>query len=483
MTLNDIDIFKQACLINGEWVTTSDSLEVDNPATGEVIATIPQLDADAVNQAVTAANDAFKLWRKKTPAERGELVRKWYELMVEHTDELATIMTTEQGKPLAEAKGEIAYAASYVKWFAEEAMRINGEILPAGTPDTQIRVSRDPVGVCAAITPWNFPAAMITRKVAPALAAGCTIIVKPASQTPLTALALGELAIQAGIPKGVIQVITGKASVIGDALCENSTVRKLTFTGSTEIGSQLMKKCAPDVKKLSLELGGNAPFIVFEDADIDLAVDGLMKGKFRNAGQTCISPNRVYVQRGVLEAFQTKLVKKVEALKVGNGLDDGVDIGPLIDAPGADKVTEHVDNAISNGATLLTGGKRLPNGDNWYTPTVLTNVPPTAQCTCEETFGPLVPIIPFDTEEEVIEYANDTPFGLAAYFFSDDLHRAQRVVDAIESGMVGINTGAISAANAPFGGVKASGLGREGAHAGIEEYLEMKYQCYAIKNP
>ena len=481
MTLNDIDIFKQACLINGEWVTTSDSLEVDNPATGEVIATIPQLDADAVNQAVTAANDAFKLWRKKTPAERGELVRKWYELMVEHTDELATIMTTEQGKPLAEAKGEIAYAASYVKWFAEEAMRINGEILPAGTPDTQIRVSRDPVGVCAAITPWNFPAAMITRKVAPALAAGCTIRVKPASQTPLTALALGELAIQAGIPKGVIQVITGKASVIGDALCENSTVRKLTFTGSTEIGSQLMKKCAPDVKKLSLELGGNAPFIVFEDADIDLAVDGLMKGKFRNAGQTCISPNRVYVQRSVLEEFQTKLVKKVEALKVGNGLDDGVDIGPLIDAAGADKVTEHVDNALSNGATLLTGGKRLPNGDNWYTPTVLTNVPPTAQCTCEETFGPLVPIIPFDTEEEVIEYANDTPFGLAAYFFSDDLHRAQRVVDAIESGMVGVNTGAISAANAPFGGVKASGLGREGAHAGIEEYLEMKYQCYAIK--
>ena len=481
MTLNDIDIFKQACLINGEWVTTSDSLEVDNPATGEVIATIPQLDADAVNQAVTAANDAFKLWRKKTPAERGELVRKWYELMVEHTDELATIMTTEQGKPLAEAKGEIAYAASYVKWFAEEAMRINGEILPAGTPDTQIRVSRDPVGVCAAITPWNFPAAMITRKVAPALAAGCTIIVKPASQTPLTALALGELAIQAGIPKGVIQVITGKASVIGDALCENSTVRKLTFTGSTEIGSQLMKKCAPDVKKLSLELGGNAPFIVFEDADIDLAVDGLMKGKFRNAGQTCISPNRVYVQRSVLEEFQTKLVKKVEALKVGNGLDDGVDIGPLIDAAGADKVTEHVDNALSNGATLLTGGKRLPNGDNWYTPTVLTNVPPTAQCTCEETFGPLVPIIPFDTEEEVIEYANDTPFGLAAYFFSDDLHRAQRVVDAIESGMVGVNTGAISAANAPFGGVKASGLGREGAHAGIEEYLELKYQGSAIK--
>lgn len=481
MTLNDIDIFKQACLINGEWVTTSDSLEVDNPATGEVIATIPQLDADAVNQAVEAANEAFKLWRKKTPAERGELVRKWYDLMVENTDALATIMTTEQGKPLAEAKGEIAYAASYVKWFAEEAMRINGEILPAATPDTQIRVSRDPVGVCAAITPWNFPAAMITRKVAPALAAGCTIIVKPASQTPLTALALGELAIQAGIPKGVIQVITGKASIIGDALCENSTVRKLTFTGSTEIGSQLMSKCAPDVKKLSLELGGNAPFIVFDDADIDLAVEGLMKGKFRNAGQTCISPNRVYVQRSVLEEFQTKLVKKVEALKVGNGLDDGVEIGPLIDAPGADKVTEHVENALSEGATLLTGGKRLSYGDNWYAPTVLTNVPASAQCTTEETFGPLVPIIPFDTEAEVIEYANNTPFGLAAYFFSDDLHRAQRVVDAIESGMVGINTGAISAANAPFGGVKASGIGREGAHAGIEEYLEMKYQCYAIK--
>ena len=481
MTLNDFDIFKQACLINGEWVTTSDSLDVTNPATGDIIASVPKMDTQAVNNAVEAASEAFKLWRKKTPAERGELVRKWYDLMVENTAALATIMTTEQGKPLTEAKGEIAYAASYVKWFAEEAMRINGEILPAATADTHIRVSRDPVGVCAAITPWNFPAAMITRKVAPALAAGCTIIVKPASQTPLTALALGELAIRAGIPKGVIQVITGKASDIGDALCENSTVRKLTFTGSTEIGAQLMKKCAPDVKKLSLELGGNAPLIVFDDADIDLAVDGLMKGKFRNAGQTCISPNRVYVQRGVLEAFQTKLVKKVEALKVGNGLDEGVEIGPLIDAPGADKVTEHVDNALSNGATLLTGGKRLDYGDNWYAPTVLTNVPPTAQCTCEETFGPLVPIIPFDTEEEVIEYANDTPFGLAAYFFSDDLHRAQRVVDAIESGMVGVNTGAISAANAPFGGVKASGLGREGAHAGIEEYLEMKYQCYAIK--
>ncbi|GGF60237.1 NAD-dependent succinate-semialdehyde dehydrogenase [Alteromonas lipolytica] len=481
MTLNDIDIFKQACLVNGEWVTTSDSLDVTNPATGEVIASIPQLDADAVNQAVDAANEAFKSWRKKTPSERGELVRKWYDLMVENTDKLATIMTTEQGKPLAEAKGEIAYAASYVKWFAEEAMRINGEILPAATADTHIRVSRDPVGVCAAITPWNFPAAMITRKVAPALAAGCTIIVKPASQTPLTALALGELAIQAGIPKGVIQVITGKASVIGDTLCANSTVRKLTFTGSTEIGSQLMAKCAPDVKKLSLELGGNAPLIVFDDADIDLAVEGVMKAKFRNAGQTCISPNRVYVHKAVQEEFQSKLVAKVEALKVGNGLEDGIEIGPLIDTAGADKVAEHVDNAISNGATLLTGGKRLDKGDNWYAPTVLTNVPSTAQCAKEETFGPLVPIIAFDTEEEVIEYANDTPFGLAAYFFTDNLHRAQRVVDAIESGMVGINTGAISAANAPFGGVKASGIGREGAHAGIEEYLEMKYQCYAIK--
>lgn len=481
MTLNDIDIFKQACLVNGEWVTTSDNLNVTNPATGEVIATIPQLDADAVKRAVDAANDAFKIWRKKTPSERGELVRKWYDLIAANTDKLATIMTTEQGKPLAEAKGEIAYAASYVKWFAEEAMRINGEILPAANPDTQIRVSRDPIGVCAAITPWNFPAAMITRKVAPALAAGCTIIVKPASQTPLTALSLGELAVQAGIPKGVIQVITGKASVIGDILCENSIVRKLTFTGSTEIGSQLMAKCAPDVKKLSLELGGNAPFIVFADADVDLAVDGLMKAKFRNAGQTCISPNRVYVHQSVLNEFQTKLVARVSALTIGNGLEAGVEIGPLIDVAGADKVAEHVEDAINQGATLLTGGKRLEHGDNWYAPTVLTNVPPTAQCACEETFGPLVPIIPFETEEEVLGYANDTPFGLAAYFFTDNLHRAQRVVDAIESGMVGINTGVISAANAPFGGVKASGIGREGAHAGIEEFLEMKYQCYAIK--
>lgn len=481
MSLNDIDIFKQACLVNGEWVTTSDSLNVTNPATGEIIAAIPQLDANAVNHAINAANVAFKTWRKKTPSERGELVRKWYDLMVANTDKLATIMTTEQGKPLAEAKGEIAYAASYVKWFAEEAMRINGELLPAANADTQIRVSRDPVGVCAAITPWNFPAAMITRKVAPALAAGCTIIVKPASQTPLTALALGELAVQAGIPKGVVQVITGKASVIGNALCENAIVRKLTFTGSTEIGAHLMAKCAPDVKKLSLELGGNAPFIVFDDADIDLAVEGLMKAKFRNAGQTCISPNRVYVQDSVVNEFQTKLVARVSALTVGNGLDAGVDIGPLIDAAGVDKVAEHVDNAISNGATLLTGGKRIDRGDNWYEPTVLTNVSSNAQCACEETFGPLVPIIPFETEQQVLEYANNTPFGLAAYFFTDNLHRAQRVVDAIESGMIGINTGVISAANAPFGGVKASGIGREGAHAGIEEYLEMKYQCYGFK--
>lgn len=481
MTLNSIDIFKQACLVDGDWITTADTLEVNNPATDEIIATVPMIDADNIGKAVDAANAAFKKWRKEPASTRGEIVRKWYDLIVEHTDDLATIMTTEQGKPLAEAKGEIAYAASYVKWFAEEAMRIHGEILPAASANTQIRVSRDPVGVCAAITPWNFPAAMIARKAAPAIAAGCSIIIKPASQTPLTALALVELAVQAGIPKGVIQVVTGKASVIGDALCENPVVRKLTFTGSTEVGSHLMAKCAPDVKKLSLELGGNAPLIVFDDADIDLAVEGLLKAKFRNAGQTCISPNRVYVQRPVLEAFQTKLVEKVESLRVGNGIEEGTEIGPLIDKPGADKVAEHLENALSKGAKLLTGGKRLDRGDNWYAPTVLTEVPSTAQCAQEETFGPLVPLIPFDSEEEAIEYANDTPFGLAAYFFSDDIHRAQRVVDAIESGMVGVNTGVISAANAPFGGVKASGLGREGAHIGIEEYLEMKYQCYAIK--
>ena len=483
MQLKDSKLFRQQAYINGAWADadSGQTIKVNNPANNEILGTVPKMGAAETRRAIEAADKALPAWRALTAKERGAKLRRWFELMMENQEDLGRLMTLEQGKPLAEAKGEIAYAASFIEWFSEEAKRVYGETIPGHQADKRIVVTREAVGVCAAITPWNFPAAMITRKVAPALAAGCTIIVKPASQTPLTALALGELAIQAGIPKGVIQVITGKASVIGDALCENSIVRKLTFTGSTEIGSQLMKKCAPDVKKLSLELGGNAPFIVFEDADIDLAVDGLMKGKFRNAGQTCISPNRVYVQRSVLEEFQSKLVKKVEALKVGNGLDEGVDIGPLIDAPGADKVTEHVDNALNNGATLLTGGKRLPNGDNWYTPTVLTNVPPTAQCTCEETFGPLVPIIPFDTEEEVIEYANDTPFGLAAYFFSDNLHRAQRVVDAIESGMVGVNTGAISAANAPFGGVKASGLGREGAHAGIEEYLEMKYQCYAIK--
>ncbi|NVK56285.1 MAG: NAD-dependent succinate-semialdehyde dehydrogenase [Alteromonadaceae bacterium] len=482
MTLNNTTIFKQACLINGDWMTTSDRLDVTNPASNEVIATVPNIDGDTINKAVDAAEAAFKLWRKVPAPERGEIVRRWHDLIVAHTDVLAEIMCCEQGKPLSEAKGEIAYAASYVKWFAEEAMRINGEILPGAAAGTHIRVSREPVGVCAAITPWNFPAAMITRKVAPALAAGCAIIVKPASQTPLTALALGELGIRAGIPKGVLQVVTGKASVIGDALCKNTKVRKLSFTGSTEVGSHLMAQCSHDVKKLSLELGGNAPFIVFDDADIDRAVEGLLKAKFRNAGQTCISPNRVYVHNAVIETFQTKLVAKVNALKVGNGLDDGVDIGPLIDAPAVDKVIEHVENALRNGAKLLAGGQRLAFGSNWYAPTVLTDVSATAQCACEETFGPLVPIIPFASEEQVIGYANDTPFGLAAYFYTDNLHRAQRVVDEIESGMVGINTGVISAANAPFGGVKASGLGREGAHVGIEEYLEMKYQCYAMKN-
>ncbi|MEQ5805933.1 NAD-dependent succinate-semialdehyde dehydrogenase [Alteromonas sp. NFXS44] len=481
MKLTDIAIFKQACLINGAWITAEESLPVNNPATGEEAGRVPLLSADQVNDAITSASEAWKTWKKVPASTRGDIVRKWYELIVKHTDELATIMTTEQGKPLAEAKGEIAYAASYVKWFAEEAMRIQGEILPAAAANTHIRVSRDPVGVCAAVTPWNFPAAMITRKVAPALAAGCTILVKPASQTPLTALALAELSVQAGVPDGVFQVLTGKASVIGDAFCTNPLVRKLTFTGSTEIGAQLMAQCAGDVKKLSLELGGNAPFIVFEDANIEKAVEGLLKAKFRNAGQTCISPNRVYVHNSVKDAFQTQLSEKVAALKIGNGLEEGTEIGPLIDSKGVDKVEEHVKQAVAAGAKVLTGGERLPFGDNWYAPTVLTGVPRDAQCACEETFGPLVPIISFDTEDEVLGYANDTPFGLAAYFYTDNLHRAQRVADAIESGMVGINTGVISAANAPFGGIKASGIGREGAHVGLEEYLEMKYQCYVIE--
>lgn len=482
MKLLKLSVFKQDCLVNGEWLKSDTRIDVVNPSTGRVIAAVPKLGRPETNQAIQFANTALKQWKLETAAVRGGYLKRWHALILKHIDELAYIMTCEQGKPLAEAKGEINYAASYVEWFAEEAMRIQGEVLPAALPNTRIIVSREPVGVCVAITPWNFPAAMITRKVAPALAAGCTIIVKPASQTPLTALALGELAVQAGIPKGVIQVITGKASEVGDAMCANPIVRKLSFTGSTEIGAQLMAKCAPDVKKLSLELGGNAPFIVFDDADIEHAVEQLIKAKFRNAGQTCISPNRIYVHKAIKTKFECFLVDAVSKLKVGDGLLADTTVGPLIDASAVLKVEQHIAEAVSSGARILVGGHRLEQGDNWFQPTVLSNVAVTAQCACEETFGPLVPIITFNNEQEVIRLANDTPFGLAAYFFTENHHRVQRVVEQIEAGMVGINTGVISAANAPFGGIKASGIGREGAHVGLEEYLEMKYQCYGFRS-
>ena len=481
MTLQSTSIFRDKCLLNGEWCGGESPMPVYNPATGDVIAHVPSLGADETNQAIDDPALAFSSWKQTSPMERARLLRKWYQLILDEKSSLAYIMSCEQGKPLAEASAEIAYAASYVLWFAEEAMRVQGEVLSSANPKQRLIVTRSPVGVCAAITPWNFPAAMITRKVAPALASGCTMLVKPAQQTPLTALALGELANQAGFPAGVLQIITGDAKAIGGAMTSNPVVRKLSFTGSTAIGSLLMSQCAADVKKLSLELGGNAPFIVFDKSDVSLAVEELMKAKFRNAGQTCISPNRVYVQKKVKDTFTKALIAAVAELKLGDGLDPDTTVGPLIDYAAVQKVQKHIENARSLGASVLCGGKRPHTDGNWFEPTVLDNVPANAQCIEEETFGPVVPLVTFDTEQDVITLANNTPFGLAAYLFSDDIHQVERVVNEIESGMVGINTGVISAANAPFGGVKASGLGREGAHTGIEEYLEMKYQCYGLK--
>ena len=481
MKLNDISILKQECLLNGQWHTSSETMAVDNPANGNVIAHVPMLNANTIHHAIDDANVAFKQWRKQSAQQRSELLYAWYQQIMAHQNELALIMTSEQGKPLTEAKGEIAYAASYVKWFAEEAVRIEGEVINAMQSRQHFIVSREPVGVSVAITPWNFPAAMITRKVAPALAAGCTMLVKPAQQTPLTALALGELACQAGIPAGVLQIVTGDAATIGEAFTSNPIVRKCSFTGSTAIGSLLMRQCAKDVKKLSLELGGNAPLLVFDDADIPFAVEELIKAKFRNAGQTCISPNRVYVQANVYDNFAQQLVAQVSQLKLGDGFAPDTDIGPLIDSNAVTKVHKHIHEAVSKGAIILCGGVNPSTENLWVAPTVLSNVPADALCCKEETFGPLVPLIRFNTEEEAIGLANATEFGLAAYVFSDNIHRVQRVANALESGMVGINTGVISAANAPFGGVKSSGIGREGAHVGIEEYLEMKYQCYGIK--
>ncbi|PZO67501.1 MAG: succinate-semialdehyde dehydrogenase (NADP(+)) [Paracoccus denitrificans] len=473
--LKDKDLFRQAALIGGEWVQADDgdTIDVINPATDTALGQIPNLGRAQTRLAIEAADRAFQSWRHVPHGDRAQALERWFQLMTDHADDLALILTLEQGKPLAEAKGEITYGASFVKWFAEEARRIDGAVIPAPTPDRQIVVLKQPVGVSAIITPWNFPNAMITRKVAPALAAGCTVVIKPAEATPYSALAMAVLAERAGIPPGVINVVTGHPKDIGAELTENMTVRKLSFTGSTRIGSVLMGQCAPSVKRLSLELGGNAPFIVFDDADLDAAVEGAMASKFRNGGQTCVCSNRILVQDGVYDAFAAKLADRVKALKVGPGTAPGVDIGPMINAAAIEKIRRHVTDAIDKGAKVLAEAQ-VPAGENYATPIVLGNAQPGMELADEETFGPVAPLFRFQTEDEAIAFANATPFGLAAYFYTDSHKRAWRVGQALEFGMVGLNTGAISTAVAPFGGVKLSGVGREGGHAGIEEYLETK---------
>ncbi|MCB5161011.1 NAD-dependent succinate-semialdehyde dehydrogenase [Marinomonas algarum] len=478
--LKDSSLLKSHCLINGEWVEANTKAihPVTNPATGEVIVNIPHLSPEEIPAVIESSKVAQKKWAALPAKERAAILRKWFELMLENADDLAFIMTSEQGKPLAEAKGEIMYAASFIEWFAEEAKRIYGDTIPAPRADQRLTVIKQPIGVTAAITPWNFPAAMITRKAAPALAAGCSMIVRPADLTPLTALAIGELAQRAGVPAGVLQIVTGSASKIGKVLTDSHIVSKLSFTGSTEVGRLLMAQCADTIKKVSLELGGNAPFIVFDDADLDKAVEGAMASKYRNAGQTCVCANRILVQSGVYDAFAAKLAEKVKALKVGNGVDTDTDIGPMIEDKAITKVEEHIKDAISKGATLVYGGERL--GGLFISPAVLTGVTPEMNVAQEETFGPLAPLFSFETEEEAIAMANDTIFGLAAYFFTRDHSRMVRVSEALEYGMVGHNTGLISNEVAPFGGVKQSGLGREGSKYGIEDYLEMKYICSSI---
>ena len=479
-TFKDPSLMKDACLVNGQWVqaVSGQVIEVTNPADGSVVGRVPSMAPEEIPAVIEASRLAQAEWADWAAKDRAVVLRRWFELMVEHTEDLGLIMTLEQGKPLAEAKGEIAYAASFVEWFAEEAKRVYGDTIPAPKTGQRITVLRQPIGVTAAITPWNFPAAMITRKAAPALAAGCSMIVRPADLTPLTALALGELAERAGIPAGVFQVVTGPASKIGKVITDSDVVRKLSFTGSTEVGRLLMAQCADTIKKVSLELGGNAPFIVFDDADLDAAVDGAMASKYRNAGQTCVCANRILVQRGVYEAFAEKLAAKVSALKVGNGTEPGTDIGPMIEPKALDKVEDHINDAVSKGATLVQGGKRL--GGLFLEPAILTGVTPDMKVATEETFGPLAPLFAFDTEDEAVAMANDTIFGLAAYFYTRDHSRMVRVSEALEYGMVGHNTGLISNEVAPFGGVKQSGLGREGSKYGIEDYLELKYVCSAI---
>ena len=482
MQLKDSSLFRQQAYIDGAWVDADNgqTLKVNNPATNEIIGSVPKMGAAETRRAIEAADRAQPAWRALTAKERANKLRRWFELMIENQDDLARLMTIEQGKPLAEAKGEIAYAASFLEWFGEEAKRVYGDMIPGHQPDKRLMVIKQPIGVTAAITPWNFPSAMITRKAGPALAAGCTMVLKPASQTPYSALALAELAERAGIPKGVFSVITGSAGEVGGELTGNPIVRKLSFTGSTEIGRQLMAECAQDIKKVSLELGGNAPFIVFDDADLDAAVDGALISKYRNNGQTCVCANRLYIQDGVYDAFVEKLKAAVAKLNIGNGLEQGVTTGPLIDAKAVAKVEEHIADAVGKGAKVVAGGKPHALGGTFFEPTILVDVPKNALVSKDETFGPLAPLFRFKDEAEVIAMSNDTEFGLAAYFYARDLGRVFRVAEALEYGIVGINTGIISNEVAPFGGIKASGLGREGSKYGIEDYLEIKYLCIGV---
>ncbi len=475
LPLKDPKLFRTQCYIDGEWTGNGKSFAVVNPATGAQLGTVPKLGAEEARRAIEAAERAWPAWRAKTAKERAAILRKWFELMMASQEDLAQILTAEQGKPLAEARGEIAYGASFIEWFAEEGKRAYGEVIPSHQSDKRVLVIKQPIGVCALITPWNFPNAMITRKAGPALAAGCTVVIKPAGQTPYSALAMAELGERAGIPRGVLNVLTGDSSAIGGELCASPKVRKLSFTGSTQTGRILMKQCADTVKKLSLELGGNAPFIVFDDADLDAAVEGALASKYRNAGQTCVCANRLYVQDGVYDAFAAKLTEKVKGFKVGAGTEPGVVIGPLINDEGVKKVEQHVADAVSKGAKIVLGGKRHERGGLFFQPTVLTHVTPQMLVSHEETFGPVAPLIRFKTEDEVIRLANDSAFGLSGYFYSRDVGRIFRVAEAMETGIVGANVGIISTEIAPFGGVKQSGLGREGSKYGLEEYLEVKY--------
>ncbi len=480
--LNDSYLFRQQSYHDGCWIDAADNatLAVYNPATGACLGTVPRLDRYAVQATVVAAHRALAVWQALTAKERSLRLRAWANLLLTHQADLALLMTLEQGKPLAESRGEIAYAAGFLDWFADEARRVYGDTIPAHQADKRIVVLKQPIGVCAAITPWNFPAAMITRKAGAALAAGCTMVVKPASKTPFSALALAELAERAGIPPGVFNVVTGDAATIGETLTQHPLVRKVSFTGSTAVGKQLMAQCAGTVKKVSLELGGNAPFIVFEDADLEAAVTGAIASKFRNSGQTCVCANRFLVQESVYDEFATRLCQAVRGLKVGNGLEPDVMQGPLIDEAAVRKVEAHLADAVAHGARVMTGGQRHPLGGTFFTPTVVCEVTPTMQITQEETFGPVAPLLRFRDEVDAIRLANDTPFGLAAYFYSQSLSRVWRVAEQLEYGMVGINTGLISTEIAPFGGVKESGIGREGSRYGIDEYLEVKYLCLAV---